>query len=159
VNRSIDVVSNQYLIDGHTYGYLLNNWHYIDDMQYMTGSAGASYRWEKATLFSMDMIYGSGLRAGFGNTGHVPPYTQFVGVSHDFFLAPGMKATVLRFDVVNLFDTVYELRNGTGIGVFAPQYGPRRGYFVGLTQKRDDAAAATCARRPPRTSVEDDQAK
>jgi outer membrane receptor protein involved in Fe transport len=46
-----------------------------------------------------------------------------------------MKATVLRFDVVNLFDTVYELRNGTGIGVFAPQYGPRRGFFAGLTQK------------------------
>jgi outer membrane receptor protein involved in Fe transport len=66
----------------------------------------------------------------------VPPYTQFnVGVAHDFYLAPGMKATVLRFDVVNLFDTVYELRNGTGIGVFAPQYGPRRGFFAGLTQK------------------------
>ena len=46
-----------------------------------------------------------------------------------------MKATVLRFDVVNLFDTVYALRNGTGIGVFAPQYGPRRGFFAGLTQK------------------------
>jgi hypothetical protein len=136
VNRSIDVVSNQYLIDALTYGYLLNNWHYIDDMQYMTGSAGASYRWQKATLFSFDMIYGSGLRADFGNTGHVPPYTQFnVGVAHDFYLAPGMKATVLRFDVVNLFDTVYELRNGTGIGVFAPQYGPRRGFFAGLTQK------------------------
>jgi outer membrane receptor protein involved in Fe transport len=133
--KSIDVVSNQYLIDGPTYAYLLNNWHYIDDMQYLTGSAGASYRWEKATLFSMDMIYGSGLRSDFANTGHVPPYAQFnLGVSHDFYLAPGMKATVLRFDVVNLFDTVYELRDGTGIGVFAPQYGPRRGFFVGLRQ-------------------------
>jgi outer membrane receptor protein involved in Fe transport len=50
-------------------------------------------------------------------------------------LAPDMKATVLRFDVVNLFDTVYELRDGSGIGVFAPQYGPRRGVFLGLTQK------------------------
>jgi hypothetical protein len=23
----------------------------------------------------------------------------------------------------------------TGIGVFAPQYGPRRGYFVGVSKK------------------------
>ncbi len=134
--KAIDVVSNQYLIDGPTYDYLLNNWHYTDDMQYLTGSAGASYRWDKATLFSMDMIYGSGLRDDFANTGHVPPYAQFnIGVSHDFYLAPDMKATVVRFDVVNLFDTIYELRDGSGIGVFAPQYGPRRGFYVALTQK------------------------
>jgi outer membrane receptor protein involved in Fe transport len=36
---------------------------------------------------------------------------------------------------VNVFDTIYVIRDGTGIGVFAPQYGPRRGYFVGLSQK------------------------
>jgi outer membrane receptor protein involved in Fe transport len=133
--KAIDVVSNQYLIDPDEYAYLLNNWHFIDDMQYLTGSAGASYRWEKATLFTVDMICGSGLRSGFANIDHVPPYTQFnIGVSHDFYLAPGMKATVLRFDVVNLFDTVYELRDGSGIGVFAPQYGPRRGFYVGLRQ-------------------------
>ena len=29
----------------------------------------------------------------------------------------------------------YELRTGSGIGVFAPQYGARRGFFVGLSQK------------------------
>jgi len=133
--KAIDVVSNQYLIDPDEYAYLLNNWHFIDDMQYLTGSAGASYRWEKATLFTVDMIYGSGLRSGFANIDHVPPYTQFnLGVAHDFYLAPGMKATVVRFDVVNLFDTVYELRDGSGIGVFAPQYGPRRGFYVGVRQ-------------------------
>jgi outer membrane receptor protein involved in Fe transport len=133
--KAIDVVSNQYLIDPDEYAYLLNNWHYTDDMQYLTGSAGASYRWEHATLFTVDMIYGSGLRSGFVNTDHVPPYTQFnVGLSHDFYLAPDMKATVVRFDIVNVFDTVYELRDGSGIGVFAPQYGPRRGFFVGIRQ-------------------------
>jgi hypothetical protein len=30
---------------------------------------------------------------------------------------------------------IYEIRDGTGIGVFAPQFGPRRGFFVGITQK------------------------
>jgi outer membrane receptor protein involved in Fe transport len=41
----------------------------------------------------------------------------------------------VRFDVVNLLDTVYQIRNGTGIGVFAPQYGPRLGFFVGVSKK------------------------
>jgi hypothetical protein len=33
-----------------------------------------------------------------------------------------------------MFDPVSFIR-GTGIGVFAPQYGPRRGYFLGLSKK------------------------
>jgi outer membrane receptor protein involved in Fe transport len=44
------------------------------------------------------------------------------------------KPLTLRFDVVNLLDHAYELRSGSGIGVFAPQYGPRRGFFVALKQ-------------------------
>ena len=48
---------------------------------------------------------------------------------------PDGKPLTVRFDVVNLFDTVYQIRSGTGIGVFAPQYGPRRGYFIGLKKK------------------------
>ena len=45
------------------------------------------------------------------------------------------KPTTVRFDVVNLFDKIYEIRDGSGIGVFAPQFGPRRGFFVGISQK------------------------
>src|SRR6185312_1619901 len=30
---------------------------------------------------------------------------------------------------------IYQIRNGAGIGVFAPQYGPRRGYYFGISQK------------------------
>ena len=41
----------------------------------------------------------------------------------------------VRFDVINLLDSVYFIRNGSGIGVFAPQYGPRRGYFLGVSKK------------------------
>jgi outer membrane receptor for ferrienterochelin and colicins len=39
-----------------------------------------------------------------------------------------------RFDVINAFDKVYEIRNGTGVGVGAPQFGPRRGLFVGVSK-------------------------
>jgi len=81
------------------------------------------------------MVYGSGLRSGFANTDHVPPYaTANVGVSREFTVADLGKFTA-RFDVVNIFDAVYQIRSGTGIGVFAPQYGMRRGFFVGLSKK------------------------
>ena len=36
-----------------------------------------------------------------------------------------------RFDVINLWDERYKLRDGSGLGVFAPQFGPRRGFFAG----------------------------
>jgi hypothetical protein len=35
-------------------------------------------------------------------------------------------------DVVNLADRTYELRNGSGVGVNAAQYGMRRGLFGSL---------------------------
>ncbi len=132
ITRAQGVESNQYLIEDESY---LTDWHYTDDMQRMTGSAGASYRWND-TLFTTDLIYGSGLRDGFDNTTHAPPYTVVnVGVSHDFHWSPNAKPLTVRFDVVNLFDDIYELRSGCCIGEFAPQYGARRGYFIGLSQK------------------------
>jgi outer membrane receptor protein involved in Fe transport len=39
-----------------------------------------------------------------------------------------------RFDVINAFDQKYEIRNGTGVGVGAPQFGPRRGFFLGVSK-------------------------
>jgi outer membrane receptor protein involved in Fe transport len=40
-----------------------------------------------------------------------------------------------RLDVVNVFDESYELRDGSGIGMFAPHYGPRRGLYATLTRE------------------------
>jgi outer membrane receptor protein involved in Fe transport len=57
-----------------------------------------------------------------------------LGVSREI-ATPYGKPLTARFDIVNLFDKVYELRDGSGIGVFAPQFGMRRGFFVGLSQK------------------------
>jgi outer membrane receptor protein involved in Fe transport len=45
------------------------------------------------------------------------------------------KPTTVRFDVVNVFDKIYEIRGGSGIGVFAPQFEPRRGFYVGISRK------------------------
>ncbi len=47
------------------------------------------------------------------------------------FDAPGGPVE-LRVDVVNVFDNVYEIRDGTGVGVGAPQFGASRGVFFGV---------------------------
>jgi outer membrane receptor protein involved in Fe transport len=47
------------------------------------------------------------------------------------FAGPGIK---VRADVINLFDKTYEIRDGSGVGVGAPQFGPRRGFFVGVSK-------------------------
>ena len=138
--------------------YIDTHWIYTDHTQILTGSAGASYffcgrpataaetfgdpahgitplSW-CGTRLSADMIYGSGLRNGDANISTVPPYTQFnVGIAREFLLPGDNLPMTVRFDVVNLLDTVYLIRDGTGIGVFAPQYGPRRGYYVGISKK------------------------
>jgi outer membrane receptor protein involved in Fe transport len=142
ITRAKDVETNQYLIDATDFAYLQGNSHYTDDMQRMTGSAGASYRIYNTTL-SADMIYGSGLRTGDleddgvpPNSQHTTPYAVFnTGIAHDITWSSDYKPLTVRFDVVNLFDQIYELRTGSGIGEFAPQFGARRGYYVGLSQK------------------------
>jgi len=142
--KATDVVSNQYLFDNTTpladlgglteFQYIQSHYIYTDHAQILTGSAGISYLWN-GTRFSTDMFYGSGLRSGDANISHVAPYAQFnAGLTHEF-LGWNMKPLTLRFDVVNIFDTLYQIRSGTGIGVFAPQYGPRRGFFAALSQK------------------------
>jgi outer membrane receptor protein involved in Fe transport len=45
------------------------------------------------------------------------------------------KRTQLRFDVINLFDNQYQIRNGLGIGVGAPQFGQRQTFLLTLAQK------------------------
>lgn len=43
--------------------------------------------------------------------------------------------TELRLDVLNVGDTIYEIRNGTGVGVGAPQYGLKRTILAGVIQR------------------------
>jgi len=129
------VVSDQSLFGPDELAYIATHYIYTDHAQTWTGSAGVSYLWY-GTRYSADLIYGSGLRADFANTGHVPAYEQVnVGVSHEFKWDDGTKPTTVRFDVINVFDSVYEIRSGSGIGVFAPQFGPRRTFYMGLAQK------------------------
>jgi outer membrane receptor protein involved in Fe transport len=122
---------------------LYSQTHYIplDHDQYVSASVGVSYKWMDS-VFSLDSVIGSGLRQdvvaanGFviPNGGHVPPYGVVnLGVEHDFGDL-GLDGWAGRLDMVNLFNVDYQIRSGSGVGVFAPQYGAHRGLFVGVTK-------------------------
>src|SRR5882724_8552415 len=134
---SSDVCSSDLCSD---LAYVANHYIHLDHEQQMTISGGAAYVWQ-GTRFSGDMLVGSGLRASLDlpngtsipNGAHLPYYRHVnLGVSHDF-TREGIAGLAARFDVINAFDQKYQIRNGTGVGVGAPQYGPRRGYFVGVS--------------------------
>ena len=121
--------------------YIATHYIHLDHEQKFTASGGLSYLWLD-TRFSGDLLIGSGLRSdetlpdgsSIPNGAHLPEYTQVnLGVSHVFHIDTAGTLTA-RLDLINAFDKVYEIRNGTGVGVGAPQYGPRRGLFVGLSK-------------------------
>ena len=117
-------------------GYIARHYIFLDHDQRYTASGGFSYSFPGALTglkLGADAIYQSGVRADgdVPNGGKVPPYAQ-VNLSASYRLAdPGV---AIRFDVVNVGDHVYEIRDGSGVGVGAAQFGPRRGFFVGLTK-------------------------
>jgi outer membrane receptor protein involved in Fe transport len=136
-----DIESAQFNFSPDDLKFISTNYIDLDHEQKVTGSAGASYLWQE-TRFSADLLFASGLRASLAlpdgsvipNGTHLPYYTQVnTGVSHVFHIA-GAGTLTARADVINLFDREYQIRNGTGVGVGAPQYGPRRGYFFGLSK-------------------------
>ncbi len=136
-----DIVSSQFNFDAQELAYIADHYIHLDHEQQVTASGGVSYV-RSGTRVSADMLLGSGLRSdlvlpdgsSIPNGDHLPYYTQVnLGVEHDFD-RQGVSGLTARVDVINLLDKIYEIRNGTGVGVGAPQFGPRRGLFLGLTE-------------------------
>jgi hypothetical protein len=126
--RGTNVSSAQFLFDRDEFDYIRHNWVFLDHDQRFTGSAGVTYTWNDWTL-GIDGLYGNGLRRGFANTQKNHAYETFnVSLSRRIQLTQ-KTALKIRFDVVNVFDKIYELRDGSGIGVGAPQFGQRRGFY------------------------------
>jgi outer membrane receptor protein involved in Fe transport len=140
-----DWSSAQFLFDTTDAAYVKNHWIYLDHDQTVSGSFGASYVWNESfgsTRAYVDSLYGSGLRADGGGTenglptGNLIPngttvpsyYSVNVGVEQSFKVRK-KQSLKARLDVVNVTDNVYELRNGSGVGVNAAQFGERRGIF------------------------------
>jgi outer membrane receptor protein involved in Fe transport len=129
-----DIDSQQFLIDNAELAYIQNNYIKLDHESAYTMSAGVSYNISHNDMVYLDALYSSGLRSGFANQDHTEPYYPLnLGYQHIFHVDGSMDQSVtVRFDVVNVFDEIYQIRSGTGIGVNAPQYGQRRGIYMGL---------------------------
>jgi outer membrane receptor protein involved in Fe transport len=126
--RGTNISSAQFLFGRDELEFIRKNWVFLDHDQRFTGSAGISYTWNDWKL-GIDGLYGNGLRRGFANTQKVHPYETFnVNLSRRIQIT-AKTAVKIRFDVVNLLDKIYELRDGSGIGVGAPQFGQRRGFY------------------------------
>ena len=135
-----DIVSSQFSFDPGDLAYIKNHYIYLDHDQTYTGSAGVSYRFDdsllKDTQLGADLIYGSGLRkdGAVPNGDALNDYTQVnLTASHAFHL-PGAGDVKVKLDVINVGDAQYFIRDGSGVGVGAPEYGPRRGFFAGITK-------------------------
>jgi len=132
-----NIVSGQSLFGPDELAYIANHYIYLDHDQTYTVSGGLSYRFGQSRI-STDMIYGSGLRrtpdGGAPNSTTLSPYTVFNSALTHTWKTSHRGRIEGRIAILNLFDKSYLLRDGTGVGVGAPQYGPRRGLYVGLSE-------------------------
>ncbi len=130
------IVSGQALFGKDELDYIAQHAIYVDHDQKLSMSAGAHYHFGDSQL-STDVLYGSGLRmtpdGAAPNSGSLPHYTTVnATLTHTWKHTPvGMVEA--RLAVVNLFDKSYLLRDGSGVGVGAPQYGARRTLYAGLS--------------------------
>lgn len=131
------IVSGQSLFTPEQIAYLAGHDVPIDQDQSLTGSAGMSYRFGHL-LVSGDMLYGSGTRrtaiGGDPNGAQLPAYAT-VDLAAVYHLTLFEDHPIdLRLDINNVFDSRYQLSDGTGLAGGAAQWGGRRGVFVGIEQ-------------------------
>ena len=132
--RATHLVSQQFNFSPDDIAFIANNYIYTDHNQWYTASGGVSYNWS-GTHLNADVVYGSGLREDAGdipNGGTVTPYAQInLGIVHRFDDTPAGPIE-WGLNVINVTDRDYLIRSGSGVGVFAPQYGARRAFYSSL---------------------------
>jgi outer membrane receptor protein involved in Fe transport len=132
VAQGRDVTTGQFNFTPQELQYISDHYVYLDHQQFFTVSSWAAYNWGQ-WVFSASCYYGSGLRAGFANTAEVPANWQLdLGAERSFDVAPWGRVTS-RVTVINVFNRTNLLREGTGIGVFVPAYGPRRALYGSIS--------------------------
>ena len=125
------IVSGEYNFAAEELAAIAAGYIHLDHDQRWTGSTGLTQTLA-GTTFSLDALLGSGLRAGFINSDHLPSYVQLNLGAHRAFALGGFGELNATVTVLNLLDRVYEIRDGTGVGVGAPQWGARRSLYVGV---------------------------
>jgi outer membrane receptor protein involved in Fe transport len=124
------IITSQYNFDPADLAYIDNHWILLDHDQKLTSSGGINYALNDRTRIGADYLFGSGLRkdGDVPNGASLPAYLQLnLNVAHDF--ASGVHT---QLAVLNVLDRSYAMRDGSGIGVGAPQFGPRRGVYLSV---------------------------
>lgn len=135
--RGTQIISNQAYFAPDVLSYVATHDVATSGTQSITASGGVAYRWDGFRL-SAAFRLGSGLprtdAITMPNGGHLPAYAQ-IDVSAVWRIGKFIgKPLDIRVDVVNLFDTRYQLSDGTGLAPGPRSWGPRRGLFFGLEQ-------------------------
>ena len=137
--------SAQFLFDPADPAYVQNHWISLDHDQRVTGSFGASYTWKEGSAMQHARLCGRALRQRSAHRRHRArrlKHSQRRDRS-GLLLGQCRRGTKLqaqrnrclkaRLDVVNVTDNSYELRDGSGVGVNAAQYGARLGFFGSMS--------------------------
>ena len=131
-----NIVSGQSLFGTDEIAYIAHHYIYLDHDQKFTASTGAHYHFGDSQV-STDVLYGSGLRmtpdGGAPNSGSLPAYTTVNFAYTHEWKNTGYGDLEGRLSLVNAFDHSYLLRDGSGVGVGAPQFGTRRTVYAGLS--------------------------
>jgi outer membrane receptor protein involved in Fe transport len=128
------VITSQYNFAPADLAYIADHYIHLDHDQKRESSGGITYAIDDVTRVGANYLYGSGLRKDglVPNGAHVPSYFELnLNISHDFnFASTGKVHTQLA--VLNALDRSYQIRDGSGIGVGAPQFGRRRGVYLSV---------------------------
>ncbi|UGB37823.1 TonB-dependent receptor [Frateuria soli] len=128
------IITSQYNFDPNDLAYIADHYVHLDHDQTLAASGGISYALGERTRLGADYLFGSGMRRDgeVPNGDHLPAYFQLnLSVAHDF-TAGRLGDLHAQLAVLNALDRSYALRDGSGIGVGAPQFGPRRGVYLSL---------------------------
>ncbi|HTD04668.1 TonB-dependent receptor [Undibacterium sp.] len=131
-----NIISGQSLFGPDELAYIANHYIYVDHNQTYSVSGGAHYHFGNSQV-SADFLYGSGLRktpeGGAPNSAALDAYTTVNAAFTHNWKKTAVGDIEGRISLINLFDKSYLLRDGSGVGVGAPQYGARRTLYVGMS--------------------------
>jgi outer membrane receptor protein involved in Fe transport len=141
--KATKVVSGEFNFGQDDLNYISNHYVYLDHDQRVTVSGGSSYKWY-GTTYGIAGTYGTGLRKDLVNadTGATVPNgakvtsnLQFdLSAARSVNLGAGLGTIDLRLAALNVLDHRNEIRDGSGIGVGAPQFGPRAALYFGIAK-------------------------
>ncbi len=131
-NMQKGVATGQFNFDPDELGYINRHYIVLDHQPLYGASGGIAYNW-KPYAFSFDVLYSSGLRAGFADLESLPHVVQANLSGQRTFKVPHLGEVTDRVTLLNIFDRTNLIRPAEGIGIFQSAYGPRITVYDTLT--------------------------